>query len=297
MTARASEPNILTAGVLRNWPLPSQSGDKESRGRLLIVGGSRTTPGAVLLAAEAALRAGAGKVQIATAASVAVGLALRIPEAMVVGLPEDINGDIDVAAAERIVELAADCRVVLVGPGMSTPAAAADLLEQVIPKLTATLVVDALGMAYLTGRLDGVRHLDGRAVLTPNLSELAHTLEISSDHVEQDERSAAERLAVDTGAVVISGGETSWIVAADGESWRDDSGGPGMGSAGSGDVKAGVVAGLAVRGGEPAQAAVWATYLHGRAGERLAERVGTVGYLAREMIAEIPRALSELGSH
>ncbi len=287
---------VLTAGSLREWQLPSPEGSKEARGRLLVVGGSRTTPGGVLLAAEAAMRSGAGKLQVATVASVAVGLGLAIPEAMVVGLPEDARGDLDASAAEAIVQLADGCRTVLLGPGIANAPAAAALLERVVPELDTAVVIDALGMAYLTDRLDGVRHLRGRAVLTPNLKELARTLGRDAGEIEDDPLPAIRELADRTGAVVVSGLATSWIVGPDGRVWRDESGGPGLGASGSGDVKAGVIAGLVVRGGDPAQATAWATYAHGRAGERLAAQVGSVGFLARELMTEIPRVLSEVGS-
>lgn len=287
---------VLTAGLLRSWPLPSRSGGKESRGRLLVVGGSRSTPGGVLLSAEAAMRAGAGKLQVARVESVAVGLALAIPEGMVVGLPETPEGELDPSAADRIVELAADCRTVLLGPGIGSPAAAVSLLESVVPRLENTVVIDALAMAYLTEHPDGVRHLPGRAVLSPNVTELAHTLGVEVAEVDADPLAAIRRLSDTTGAVVVSGMETSWIAVPDGRLWRDESGSPGLGASGSGDVKAGVIAGLAVRGGDLAQAAAWAAFAHGRAGERLESQVGSVGFLARELMTEIPRVLEELGS-
>lgn len=295
-TDRPDDSAVLTAGSLQEWQLPSPEGGKEARGRLLVVGGSRTTPGGVLLAAEAAMRSGAGKLQIATVASVAVGLGLAIPEGMVVGLPEDAKGDLAPSAAEQIVELADGCQTVLLGPGIANAPAAAALLERVVPELDTTVVIDALGMAYLTDRLDGVRHLNGHAVLTPNVTELAHTLGRDPEEIQDDPLPAIRELAERTGSVVVSGLATSWIVAPDGRVWRDESGGPGLGASGSGDVKAGVIAGLVVRGGDPAQATAWATYAHGRAGERLAAQVGFVGFLARELMTEIPRVLSEVGS-
>ena len=95
-------------------------------------------------------------------------------------------------------------------------------------------------------------------------------------------------------ATVALGGATSWVASPSGRLWRDESGGAGLGVSGSGDVRAGVTAGLLARGAEPDQAAVWAAHLHGRAGERLAASVGTLGFLARELPAEIPRVQAEI---
>ncbi|MEH6819695.1 MAG: NAD(P)H-hydrate dehydratase [Dietzia psychralcaliphila] len=291
-----TEEVVLTSHRLRGWALPTPGGGKEGRGRVLVVGGGRTTPGGVLLAAEAALRAGAGKLQIATARSVAPGLALRIPESMTVGLPEDDDGELTPAGAETICELAEGCAAVVIGPGLSRVGVAEELLGRVVPDLDSSLVLDALGLAYLTAYPDGVAHLDGRSVLTPNTRELARTLGVPESEVEADTPHRVTDLARRTRAVVVSGTATSWIASPDGRRWRDESGTQGLGVSGSGDVKAGVIAGLLARGAEPAQAAAWATYAHGRAGERLAVRVGPTGFLARELLSEVPRVMAELSS-
>src|SRR4051812_40097525 len=111
----ADTPVVVTAATLREWRLPEPEGGKESRGRALIVGGSVRTPGAVLLAAEAALRSGAGKLQVATVESMATALAIALPEALVLPLPQTRDGTIDKNAAEEILKLAADASALAVG--------------------------------------------------------------------------------------------------------------------------------------------------------------------------------------
>jgi ADP-dependent NAD(P)H-hydrate dehydratase len=127
------EPIVVTSAVLRRWPLPDPGDDKESRGRVLVVGGHVETPGAVLLAAEAALRCGAGKLQVATVADAAGRLAMSMPEALVRPLPQTPGGDIADHAAERILDLALSCRAVVLGPGMDDPDACCELLDRVVP--------------------------------------------------------------------------------------------------------------------------------------------------------------------
>ncbi|MFM6847535.1 MAG: NAD(P)H-hydrate dehydratase [Terrabacter sp.] len=276
--------------LLREWPLPSSDGDKTDRGTVLVVGGARQTPGAVVLAAESALRVGAGKVQVATAADAAPALSVLVPEAYVEALPVLGSGDLAAAGAERVLQLAEGVDVVLLGPGLGDPQSARLLLERVVPQLDSAVVIDALGTAYLTGNLDGVRHLEGRVLLTPNDTELAETLEISEAEVGEDPLDAARRLAEATGAVVLGGGEVSCIVTPGGDAWRHEGGSPGLATAGSGDVKAGVVAGLMARGAPPEQAAVWGTWTHGRAGEVLDDEMP--GFLARDLSERIPRELA-----
>src|SRR5689334_25364086 len=102
---------VITPGVLRGWPLPDPRGDKESRGTVLVVGGSRFTPGAVLLAGVAALRAGAGRLQLAVDQSTAAALSIAVPEAKVVGLPEP-----GAALPDELMDLAREADVLTIGP-------------------------------------------------------------------------------------------------------------------------------------------------------------------------------------
>jgi ADP-dependent NAD(P)H-hydrate dehydratase len=291
--ARSDEPRGVTPRLLRGMPLPEPGGDKEAKGRLLVVGGSTTTPGAVVLAAEAALRVGAGKVQVATTGTTAGHVATRVPEAFVLGL--DTEGDeIAPGAADRLLELAEGADAVLLGPGIGNPDAACALLERLVPHCTSPLTVDALGTAYLTDHPDGLRHLDGRAVVTPNLSEISRLLGEDEGHCATDVLAATRRAAGMTGATVVSGADVSYVVEPSGDALALDLGAPGAAVAGSGDVKAGAVAGLLARGAAPVVAAAWATYVHARAGERLTASVGRVGFLARELVVELPAALGEV---
>ncbi len=286
---------LVTPATLRDWPLPRPGGGKEQRGQLLVVAGTTTTPGAALLAAEAGLRAGAGKLTIATARPTAAALAVAVPEAMVVPLESDDGGNIEAAAADRLAELASGADAVVVGPGFDDPDASAELLFRLAPQLATPLVVDATASAYLGQHPDGLRHLDGTAVLTVNPDELAHTAHRSSASVEEDPVGAASAVASTSGVVVLCGGTSKHVLAPDGSRWTVEGGSPALGVSGSGDVQAGILAGLMARGAEPAQAAVWAAYVHARAGERLTAALGPVGSLAREQLGQVPLVLGEVG--
>lgn len=289
-----SEPCPVTAELLRSWPLPEPGSDKGSRGLVVVVGGNRSTPGAVVLSGESALRVGGGKLQVVTAEAGAVAVALALPEAGVRGVTETDGGDPDVVSAPEIRRTAEGCACVLLGPGLLDPDAASALLAAVVPDLEAPVVIDALGSAYVTHHPDGLHHLDGACVLTVNPTELSRTLGEDEDAVEKDLVAAARRLAGRAQAVVLCGGPDKAVAAPDGRAWLVAEGGPGLGVAGSGDVQAGYVAGLLARGAAPAQAAVWGAYLHAVSGDRLAERVGPIGFLARELPAVAPELLAEL---
>jgi len=292
-TPSRPEPVTVTAAVLREWRLPQPGADKESRGRTVIVGGSDQTPGAVMLAAEAAIRSGAGKLQVATVAPLAPHVAVALPEALVLPLPA-VGGDIAPAAADDIVELAREASSLLLGPGIRDVDQCVALLAAVVPRLEGPVILDATAIAYVGEDVERLHHLDGRAVLTPNRKELALTLGVSPDEVDADPGGCALRLARAARVTVSCGGPESWVAAPDGRLWCDQSGGAGLGVSGSGDVFAGIVTGLTARGATPDQAAVWANHLHGRAGDRLASDIGRVGFLAREVPAQVPRVLDEI---
>jgi len=294
MPSSAPDPTLVTPEVLRDWQLPEARGGKNERGSILVIGGSSETLGAVLLAAEAAMRVGAGKLQVATVASVAPFAAAALPEALVRALPETDGGAISAAAADAVADLAEAADAVLIGPGMADKEETQAFGERLLPRLRGPLALDALGLACVTADETCLLHLTGRVVLTPNPTEIAYSLHIGEDEVAEDPAGATLDLAGRTQSVVGLGGATSWIAALDGRLWKDVSGTAGLGVSGSGDVRAGITGGLLARGAEPAQAAVWAAYLHGRAGERLASSVGRLGFLARELPAEIPRALGEV---
>jgi hydroxyethylthiazole kinase-like uncharacterized protein yjeF len=263
---------------------------------VVVVGGSRRTPGAVLLAAEATMRAGAGKPQVATVKSVAVAVSVALPEALVTDLHETSDGEIAAKAAEQVLELADGCDALLLGPGLMSPDSAHDLLDELVPRLDCPVVLDALAMAYLTEHADGVAHLDGRAVLTPNESELAETLGRDKSEVAAHLPECCAELADRCGATVVAGGETTYIAAPGSEIvWRHP-GVPGLGVAGSGDVKAGIVAGLLARGVPAEGAAAWGVVLHLTAGRAVSEHQAPLGFLAREVLPWVPRVMTQLSS-
>ncbi|GEP03830.1 NAD(P)H-hydrate dehydratase [Methylobacterium oxalidis] len=290
--------NHLTLESLRALPLPMpDEGSKDQRGTVLVLGGSVEVPGAALLAGVAALRAGAGRLRIATVQSVAKSMALAVPEARVIGLAETEEGEIDPAQAEeRVSALAERSEAVLVGPGLSAGKAADALCFSVLPGQPSTsFVLDAGALCGLAARSEAVLTCGGRAVITPHAGEMAQLLGIDRDAVEADPLAAALRAADLVGCVVIMKGAKTWIVSPAGERWLYDGGGVGLATSGSGDALSGILAGLLARGAEAMTAALWGVFLHGEAGRRLADRVGPVGFLAREIAGEVPAILHEAG--
>jgi hydroxyethylthiazole kinase-like uncharacterized protein yjeF len=263
-------------------------GDKETKGRILIIAGSRQVPGAALLAAAAAMRAGAGKLRIATAESVAVQLGIAMPEAMVIGLPEEDDGCFAQAAVEAIAENVARVDAVVAGPGMQRGDTCKNIAD-VLLQSDARVALDAA----LLRSLDEVRdhHRHSAPILLPHAGELASLLDCEEQEIEGEPVRCGLRAAQLYGSVVLAKGVISHVVTPEGEAWTYEGGAPGLGVSGSGDVLAGIVGGLLARGAEPLNALLWSVWLHGEAGAQLAKKVGPIGFLARQIANEIPALL------
>lgn len=283
----------VTPTLLRRWPLPAVDGTlgKEDRGKLLVVGGSDHVPGAVMLAGTAALRAGAGTVEIATTRKIAGLVAVGFPEARVLGLPATRRGELSGVGAPRLRDNIAEADAVLVGPGSSDPAGARAVLA-LCRRLARgrPLVLDAGGISAVDAR-----PFPGPRVLTPHAGEMARLYNVDRDAVLAMPEQYARHTAAALDAVVVLKGPRTLIAAPDGECYESDAGDGGLGTSGSGDVLAGVIAGLCARGAPPLQAAVWGVSLHAGAGEALARSRGPLGFLARELSDEVPRLLARLG--
>ncbi|MFL6208859.1 MAG: NAD(P)H-hydrate dehydratase [Pyrinomonadaceae bacterium] len=289
---------LITPRLLRAWPLPrpDEAGDKETRGRVLVVGGSAEMPGAVVLAATAAARAGAGKLQIATCQSVAAHIAVAVPEARVFALPETRTGALAASGVERISEHINEARGVLVGPGMLDEGPIARCLKKLLAHVhsSSVLVLDANALTLLARAPESLRQLRGRVVLTPHAEEMGELLNCDKATVERARTEALRKAVVRFNAVVLLKGRETLIAAPGSRVYVNRAGNIGLATSGSGDTLAGLIVGLAARGAAPLQAAVYGVYLHARAGELLAKRHGLLGYLARELSDEVPALMDRL---
>ena len=285
------KPRPLDRAALEKHPLPKVvDGDKETKGRILILAGSVEVPGAALLTATAAMRAGAGKLRIATVASMAPHIGAAMPEAMVIGLAQDEQGGFAGASVKTIREHAGKVDCVVAGPGMAS--------GDVCKRISDALLESAEALALDAALLHSLEPLDGRElerakmpVLLPHAGELASLLDCDEQEVERDPVRSGIRAAELYCSVVLVKGVTSHVVTPDGQAFTYSGGTPGLGVSGSGDVLAGIVGGLLARGAEPLNALLWGTWLHGEAGAALARKVGPIGFLAREIADEVPALL------
>lgn len=272
-------------------PLPEHNTDKNARGRVMAIGGCLSVPGGLLLCAEGALRAGAGKVQLATVSEAALALGVAMPEARVFAQPTDRAGEIAKLDDAALCAIAA-CDAVLLGPAMLEGDAAGRLLDQVLDAdLSGTLILDAAALISLGDRAARMGRRAAPAILTPHPGEMAALLDREAESVSNDPVGAARAATERYGSVVVLKGARSFIAAPDGTLLSYAGGGVGLATGGSGDVLAGIAAGFAARGADPLVATAWAVWAHGEAGRRCAEQIGPLGFLARDLLGQVPGLL------
>ncbi len=293
---------LVTPSLLRDWPLPAPGEDKYSRGAVLVIGGARTTPGAALLAGTAALRAGAGKITLAVAESAAVQIGVALPECGAVGLPENTHGSVTSEGLDRIAGYLEKADALLLGPGLDDLDLAEALLRALLEREQSdggagtaggpAVVLDAFALGVLGRIEDELEPWRGRLILTPNPTETGILLGRDVKDLERDVAAVADRFD----AVVSCQGVIAEPSGAGGKLWKITTGYGGLGTSGSGDVLTGAVAGLRARGTSDAQAACWGTHLHAAAADRLASKLGPLGFLARELADELPALMLELNT-
>lgn len=274
-------------------PLAPDAG-KEQRGRVLVAGGSTRYPGAVVLAARAAARCGAGVVTVAGARSVIESVAGSDPNLTFFTLAEAQPGVVATASAAQLTPVLGEKTwALLIGPGLAHAPGTDEFVGAVLrnARRTAT-VVDADGLNALARTEEWPKLLPPKCVLTPHDGEAARlagrVVPAGSGRI-----AFAERHSREWGAVVVLKGAVT--VVTDGrKTFVHDLPNPTLGVGGSGDVLGGAVAAFLARGLAPLAAACAAVWIHGRAGALLAAEIGESGALASDIVDALPRALREI---
>lgn len=243
--------------------------------------------GAACLAAEAALRAGAGLVTLALPESLLVPASAKLTEVILVGLPETLRGTLGSLALAFLRPLVAKADVLAVGPGLSAEPETAQVVRTLYAEADRPMVVDADGLNALSA--DAARRHAAARILTPHPGEMARLTGLSAAGVQRRRRATALAFATRTRTVVILKGRGS-IVTDGRRAVVNRTGNAGLATAGSGDVLAGIVAGLWGQGMSAFAAARLAAHLHGAAGDLAASRLGMHAVLARDILAALPEA-------
>lgn len=271
--------------------LPRRPDDahKGTFGRVAIIGGSTGFSGAPALAGCAALRAGAGLVRIAVPETVLSIVASIDPCYTTVPLPADNDGAISSAAVGVVLTLAQQNDILAFGPGVGTAAGPRDVLNAILIKPELRIVIDADGLNCLAKDPTWIDRKNAAAILTPHPGEMKRLwISLFREPIPGDRSQQALALAQKTDCTVVLKGAGT-VVTNGKKVYTNNTGNPGMATAGSGDVLTGIIAALAVRLSD-LDAAILAVYLHGLAGDIAAQKFGTESLVATDIIDSLPDA-------
>jgi NAD(P)H-hydrate epimerase len=281
---------LIRPDVLALAPRRGRESTKFSSGQVLVVGGSPGLTGAVCMASEAAIRAGAGYATVAVPHGLEDIFEIKLTEVMSRGCPGP-DDSLGPEATDEVLGLAERAAAVALGPGLGRTDGALQLARSLAGAIEAPLVIDADGLNAHAGRLESLAKRNAPTILTPHAGELARLLESDSDHVAAHRLRCAREASERSGAIVVLKGDDTLVV--DGHRVaidRVDS--PGLATAGTGDVLTGVVSAMLARGVAPFAAACAGVLAHARAGREAANRVGTESVIATDVIAAVPAGLT-----
>ena len=287
--------SITQRWVARNLPARPDRAHKGDFGRLLVVAGSLEFPGAAILAALGAMRAGAGVVRVASADSVAARLAGSVPELTWMALDEEAPGLIAPGGWRRVTTAARDYDALVIGPGLGRQPATQRRTRQLIGAVTLPVVVDADALNALASEARWWRSIRTSLVLTPHPGEFARLAGAGPDAADDEARAeAASEAAARWEHVVVLKGARTVVADPGGELYRADVATPALATAGSGDVLAGVIGAFLAGGAPPLAAAACGVAVHGAAGLIAADRIGSAGVMARDVANLLPEAIAQL---
>ncbi len=287
---------LITAEWARmTLPRRPLNANKGTFGRVLVVAGSINYVGAAYLACSGAMRVGVGLVTLATAGSLQPILAAKLTETTYLPLPESGNGIVSPEAAGLIVPQLSAYDALLIGCGLGQSQSVLQFLSGVLfDRATPSLVIDADALNALAKTSNWWHRLGKDAILTPHPGEMGRLCGMQVEEVQKDRIGSAERFAREWHKTIVLKGAYTVIAAPDGRSRVSPFANPGLASAGTGDVLAGVIGGLAAQGVPPFDAAALGVYLHGEAGEMVRAALGDAGMTASDLLPGLPVTIKRL---
>jgi hydroxyethylthiazole kinase-like uncharacterized protein yjeF len=291
---------VTTELITDRWartvlPQRPRNANKGSFGRVLVTAGSINYIGAAYLACSGAMRAGAGLVTLATPGSLQPILAAKLTETTYLPLPESKPGAISIEAADVITRQGNRYDVLLLGCGLGQHPATIEFVTSLILEKEIPLpVLDADALNILPQIPDWWQWLTDDAILTPHPGEMSRLCGLTIDEIQADRLGISRRLAAEWHQTIVLKGAHTIIATADGRCRVSPFANPGLASAGTGDVLAGVIAGLVAQGLTPFDAASLGVYLHGAAGETVGNEMGDTGMIASDLLPVLPKIIKQL---
>lgn len=267
---------------------------KGNYGKLLNVAGSTSMCGAAMMSTMAAMRTGVGTTTLACPKSVATMCAPHMMEAMTLHLSENEHGSLCASCIVELDKKLAVSTACLVGCGLSLSPDIIQIVRHIIQNAQCSLVIDADALGCISTDLAILNDISVPTIITPHMGEMAKLTALSVEEVTNDIFNTASSFAKEHEIVVVLKGYNTVIATPDGDVYQNSTGNAGLAKGGSGDVLAGMIAAFVAQGMEAKEAAICGVYLHGMTADRLDETMSQYSMLARDIIAEIPKAIKEI---
>jgi NAD(P)H-hydrate epimerase len=290
----ASHHLITGADCARSLTPRAGDSHKGDHGHVLLMAGSRGFAGASMLAARGALRSGAGLVTVALPASQAPPFLDTLPEAMLLPLPETSRGSVGEDALDVILEHLAGKKVLAFGPGLSREPATALLVRRLISRAGIPMVIDADGLNALAGDTSLLDEVTADIVITPHPGEFGRLIGLTPAEVQGKRIEVAREFSREHGVTVVLKGAMTVVASPSGEVYINPTGNAGMAAGGMGDVLTGILASFVAQGFDLLTSTLLGVYVHGKAGDTAAARIGPWGYLAGEVADGVPSVIGNL---
>lgn len=285
--------NLLTGADMTRILRPRKTeSHKSSHGHLLILAGSPGLTGAAYMAGTAALRAGAGLATMGVPVSLNDIMEAKTTEVMTIGLPETADKTLGKASYEAARRLLANKTALVIGPGSGNSKEVMELIELIIQDIHVPVVIDADGLNSFAPKIGSLKGMKTEVVLTPHPGEASRLLNMKIPEIQADRIGAAERLVEMTGATVVLKGAYTVIAHPSGQVYLNPTGNPGLATAGTGDILAGMLGAFLAQGYGALEAAQASVYIHGLAGDEVKKERGELGMIATDLLPHIPRLIN-----
>jgi NAD(P)H-hydrate epimerase len=301
---------ITSSFVSSVLPRRAYDSNKGWFGKILIIAGSSAMSGAAALAARAAIKSGAGLVYLAVPESIRETVAAACVEAIIWALPQSVGGTLCPVSLEKLLPKMVDLDALLVGPGISTDIETKEFFFLLLSSLARgkaglapkksslalesrriPVVIDADGLNCLAENVDTLQALKLPVILTPHPGEFSRLIQKTVTEIQSQRITLAEKFAAQHKVTLVLKGANTVCTQGPKQTAINFTGNPGMGSAGVGDVLAGLLAALIGQGVEPFAAAKAAVFVHGLAADLLEKQIGVFGLTASGLIEVIPVVL------
>jgi NAD(P)H-hydrate epimerase len=281
--------------IANRLPKRARDSHKNRVGTVAVIAGSMGYCGAASLTATACLRSGAGLSYLAIPKSLNTIFAGKLTEVVLWPCEDSGAGYLGESNLDELAARIEAQNALAIGPGLGQAVPTGQLLFRLLALLNKPLVLDADGLNLVSRNLEAVKNYQGAMVLTPHPGELSRLIGKSTPQIAADRIGISRQTAIELGKVLVLKGSPTVIAAPDGQVYINSSGNAGMATAGSGDVLTGAVAALLAQGLSALDAALVGVYIHGAAGDLAKEQKGEMGMIARDILANLPRAFYTTG--